>query len=331
MSKTVASLILICLMKNSLKRWRKKARLFREAFQDCRRFYNSTDRFQDRCTTNAILEGEIIRHYHVIEKGLSMPEFRPGFGGEQLSNLVRIVQQWESQDLPRDNGQYLAAKAVLSAYRSRHKSIKHPAAERVPDSVLMRDQARGGTKPHVPARPSDLEAFARTVRSRASTRSFVPDLVPDRELVSQAIDDARWAPSVCNRQTARVHLYAGEKATELLQFQNGNRGFGHRVPLLLIVTSDLRYFGGINERYQGWIDGGMFAMLLLLGLHARGLGAVALNWSVLNKVDSSIRTPAGLPDYERIIMLIGCGVPESGCVVPVSARRSVSEISNWHF
>jgi nitroreductase len=74
----------------------------------------------------------------------------------------------------------------------------------------------------------------------------------------------------------------------------------------------------------------MFSMLLLLGLHARGLGAVALNWSVLNHTDEMIRKPAAIPPHERIIMMIGCGVPEPDCVVPVSRRRSVSEIARWH-
>jgi nitroreductase len=182
----------------------------------------------------------------------------------------------------------------------------------------------------VPADPADLAAFARNVRSRSSVRSFIPELAPDAQTVNQAIEDALWSPSVCNRQTSRVHLYSGKQAYELLKHQSGNRGFGHRVPLLIIVTSDLRYFSGVNERYQGWIDGGMFAMLLLLGLHARGLGAVSLNWSVLNKNDTAIRKPAGIPDHERIIMMIGCGVPEPDCVVPVSMRRSVEEISHWH-
>lgn len=317
-------------IKKKLKRIRKKTTLYLEAWQDSVRFFKSGNPPSGMDSDQAIVEGEMVRNYHVLEKGLSMPEFRPGFGSEPVTRLVQLVQQWERNQRPLDNRQYLAARAVLAAYRLRHEAIDHSASARVPADLTAPSPSCGGTKPYVPADPADLDAFARTVRSRSSTRSFFTDLVPDQQTVNQAIDDARWSPSVCNRQTARVHLYTGDKAAELLKHQSGNRGFGHRVPLLIIVTSDLRYFSGISERYQGWIDGGMFSMLLLLGLHARGLGAVALNWSVLNKADTAIRQPAGIPDHERIIMMIGCGVPEPDCVVPVSKRRSVEEISHWH-
>jgi len=316
--------------KRVFKRWRKLTYLYLETLKDAHRFLRSGNPLHRESSDHAIREGEIVRNYHVIEKGLSMPEFRPGFGEDQVAHLVGIIQDWERKGLPLDNGQLYAAKAVLMAYRKRHELIGHQAADRIPGSLSAPDPSCGGTKPHVPASPSDLDSFARIVRSRASVRSFIPDQLPDQELVNLAIDDARWSPSVCNRQTARVHLYTGDRAAELLRFQSGNRGFGHRVPLLMIVTSDLRYFSGINERNQGWIDGGIFSMLLLLGLHARGLGAVALNWSVLNHTDEMIRKPAAIPPHERIIMMIGCGVPEPDCVVPMSRRRSVSEIARWH-
>lgn len=321
---------LVALVKKRLKRIRKKFRLCVEVWHDSGRYFRSGNPASGMDCNEAIIEGEMIRNYHVIEKGLSMPEFRPGFGAEPVTRLVQLVRRLELDQRPADNRQHLAAKAVLVTYRERHQAIGHVAAGRVPAELVTPEPACGGTKAHVPANPADLEAFARTVRTRSSVRNFIPDRAPDMQTVNQAIDDARWSPSVCNRQTARVHLYTGDKATEMLKHQSGNRGFGHRVPLLIIVTSDLRYFSGVNERYQGWIDGGMFAMLLLLGLHARGLGAVSLNWSVLNKNDTAIRKPAGIPDHERIIMMIGCGVPEPGCVVPVSMRRSVEEISHWH-
>lgn len=99
--------------------------------------------------------------------------------------------------------------------------------------------------------------------------------------------------------------------------------------MVIIVTSDLRYFTGTVERYQSWIDGGMFSMLLLLALHAKGLGAVALNWSVTNERDSALHEAMSLPEYERVIMLIGCGYPSPDGLVPVSKRRSPEKITRW--
>jgi nitroreductase len=144
-----------------------------------------------------------------------------------------------------------------------------------------------------------------------------------------AVDLAMRSPSVCNRQTARIHVFTGEDAQRALSFQSGNRGFGHRIPMVIIVTSDLRYFTGTAERYQGWIDGGMFSMLLLLALHAQGLGAVSLNWSVNNERDRELRNAVAIPEYERVIMLIGCGFPSPDGLVPVSSRRLATDVASW--
>jgi nitroreductase len=98
---------------------------------------------------------------------------------------------------------------------------------------------------------------------------------------------------------------------------------------VIIVTSDLRYFTGTAERYQGWIDGGMFSMLLLLALHAQGVGAVSLNWSVNNERDRELRNAVAIPEYERVIMLIGCGHPTPEALIPVSARRRADDVVSW--
>jgi hypothetical protein len=48
-----------------------------------------------------------------------------------------------------------------------------------------------------------------------------------------------------------------------LSYQNGNSGFGHTVPALFVITSDMRIFEKSGERNQGWVDGGLFAMALV--------------------------------------------------------------------
>lgn len=71
-------------------------------------------------------------------------------------------------------------------------------------------------------------------------------------------------------------------------------------------------------------------MTLLLGLHAHGLGAVPLNWSVVNATDRKFHRVAKIPAHERIAMLVGCGHPTDDVVVPVSRRRPVDSILRWH-
>jgi nitroreductase len=274
------------------------------------------------------LESDIIRLYHVVEKGLSMPAFRPRAGADTVRQLQLSLSRWKGPDGP----QIQSARAVLAAYHKKHEELGIGI-----EDVLATDgipacgpEATGGVKPYQPQAAEDREAFMRVMKGRVSVRNFDSGRAPSLETLERAVAAAMSSPSVCNRQTWKAHCYTGSKAQELLALQNGNRGFGHTIPTIFVVTSDLRLFTGTSERYQAWIDGGMFAMSLLLGLHAEGLGAVALNWSVLNKRDRELRKAACIPEYERIIMLIGCGYPADGACVPVSTRRAIGDVFITH-
>jgi nitroreductase len=312
-----------------LRRW---FLLYREVFLDGRRFLTAVPFYGvEKGNEDAYLEGAIIRQYHVVEKGLAMPEFRPGFGVSTVRALIKDLEKWKQLGLEL-NEQFSAGQAVLRAYRDYHARIGFDL-EGLFDGVDLEGgchSGAGGAKEFRPLTADFREAFEHVCRSRASVRTFEPEKIPNREQILEAIALASRAPSVCNRQTARAHVYTGPVIQELLKFQNGNRGFGHRVPLLFVVTSDLRLFTGVDERYQAWIDGGMFAMLLLLALHAQGLGAVALNWSVKNRSDVALRKAGDIPSHERIIMLIGCGYPEEGALVPVSQRRPAEKMVRFH-
>lgn len=279
---------------------------------------------------SAHLQSDIIRLYHVIEKGLSMPEFRPRAGSNSVKQLHSSLQIWQG---PCDT-QISSAWKVLAAYRDRHLNLGIDISDIIPDDFKVPEQcdttACGGVKPYHAPKPEECEAFFNVMRSRASIRNFDTKRIPEESILAHAVTTAMSTPSVCNRQTWKAHLYRGQKAQNLLKFQNGNRGFGHTIPALFIITSDLSMFTGTSERYQAWIDGGMFSMSLLLALHAEGLGAVSLNWSVLNKRDQQLRKEAKIAGYERVIMLIGCGYPSRHLCVPVSTRRPTVDVFISH-
>ncbi len=280
------------------------------------------------------LESLVIRLYHVIEKGLVIPdhEFRPDFASSMVDQLVGILKAEPELEHFVSPKQIAAARTALQAYVKRHAEMGLPTAADIPTSVLP-------TATHPPRKavrsvsiptPEDACAFTRVITSRASLRDFRPDQPPSPEAIEQAVDIARWTPSVCNRQAWRVHYYTGPIVQKLLALQSGNRGFGHRIPALIIVTSDLRLFVDPIERYQAWIDGGMFAMSLLLALHSGRIGAVPLNWAVLNSRDNALRKAADIPAWERIIMMIGCGFPKDDAIAAASTRRTAAEILRRH-
>ena len=61
----------------------------------------------------------VIMAYHVVEKGLSMPERRLGFGHDAVLELISLIRNY-SEKFPQ-NDQILHAISVLDAYREMHR------------------------------------------------------------------------------------------------------------------------------------------------------------------------------------------------------------------
>jgi hypothetical protein len=112
----------------------------------------------------------------------------------------------------------------------------------------------------------------------------------------------------------------------LLSYQNGNRGFGDRASKVLIVASNLEHFASVGERYQGWIDGGMFAMSLFYALHSLGLGTCCLNWCVKHAQDRNLKESAGIAESDLVIMMIVVGHLPEEFKVAQSPRKPIHEV-----
>ena len=311
-----------------------RLRLHREGWKDSNRYYRAAS-WAGPVKANYLghTEADMIRHYHVVEKGLAMPEFKPKSGVAVVKNLGVLVCAWERNGGSLDSKQYLAALSALQAYWQRHVDMGIDVSDFVVDVKFANseeDEPLGGVS--IPKLPNagDQEVVDRVMRSRRSMRIFRDDQEPADEELRAAIKSSISTPSVCNRQTWRVHIYKGENAQRVLACQTGNRGFGHTIPIVMIVTVDMRYFSEVAERYQPWVEGGLFSMSLMLALHARGIGNVALNWSRNNADDEILRDVAHLETYERVIMLIGCGYPVEGVSVPISCRNEVESFIHWH-
>ena len=301
---------------------------YREWFLDAKAYLkSSTVLGYIHCHAGQQKESELTRLYHSLEKGLCMPDFHPRSGESTVRCLIAILA--DNETLQEMNaGQVAAARSVLHAYRARHDQLGVDVSDFC--AGWTEDMPESSFRQWSPVSEKDATTFSRVMMSRKSIRNFKTDRIPDRPIIETAIRQAITSPSVCNRQTWRVHAFQGDKTQQLLALQSGNRGFGHTIPLLLIITSDMRSFTGAEERYQPWIEGGLFSMSLLLALHAQGLGAVALNWSVRNKVDLTLHQRAGIPAHERVILMIGCGFPVEGALVPASKRRDESSILDWN-
>jgi nitroreductase len=273
---------------------------------------------------------------HRIEKGLALPAPRPGFGIDAVTSLIECVDAYLAEFGWDDT--IAAGTDALSAYRdfnARHQVLM-PMVDHALGRLRMVGGIQGlpiaGTKNVTRAEivgtlPDDLSAF---FASRHSVRQFAPHAVA-QDLIVRAIRMAQKTPSVCNRQAWKVHVFSEpEQKREILKFQNGNRGFGDTASHLLIITVDLQHFTSAGERTQCWIDGGLFAMSVVYALHSLGLGTCMLNWSVLKETDRAVRTVAGIPDSQVIIMMIVVGNLPDEFTVAYSLRKGLEDVIVVH-
>ncbi|NVK21498.1 MAG: nitroreductase family protein [Kangiellaceae bacterium] len=276
------------------------------------------------------LQGRLLQKAHSIEKGLSMPEPRDFFGLKALRELEGLIRQYEQRGLDENHISIRKARGVIGAYFERHEGLEIPE-----EIARFRPLAKGLTT--VPgigtveltragqaaAAAGDLESV---MRSRRSTRIFAPGDVSSED-IQAAVSLAGTTPSVCNRQSARVYSVRDPELKEkMLALQGGSRGFGHHIDTLLVVTSDMSNFRDGRERNQGFVDGGMFAMSLLLALHHRGLGTCPLNWSADRTKNEKLISLLSLPKTDLIIMMIGVGQLPEEFHVAASPRREISDL-----
>jgi nitroreductase len=277
------------------------------------------------------LEAQITKNYHILEKGLSMPEIKEKFGKEAATNLLIQCEKYVKFGYSLDNNQFLSAIKVLEKYLEynwQFLDLKEHFNQIVNSLNLQMDHVDGGAKclSKEDIYQSIKKDFKEFSANRYSIRNFSDEEV-DEKILIDAIRIAQKTPSVCNRQSSKVYIVRKKDLIQkVLSYQNGNRGFGHLVNKLLIVTTDIRYFIGGSERNQPYIDGGMFAMSLLYGLHYYGLGACPLNWCTNYRKDKKFKKMFGINDCENIIMIIAIGHLKDKFKVAVSQRRNLEDI-----
>jgi nitroreductase len=271
--------------------------------------------------------------FHSIEHGLSLSEPRPGFGRDKVASLLRKTRAYV-QAFGADASAASALK-VLDAYvafnREAAVDVTELAAEldRLNAELAFRElPVKGGTEEVLAEQIRqfagfDFNAF---MDARHSVRQYA-DRPVDPAVIARAVRAAQQAPSVCNRQACRVYAFteAGDKA-RVLSYQSGNRGFGHEIGVVMVVTANMAHMNLIGERYQHWIDGGLFAMTLALAYHAQGLGTCMLNWSVTKEIDQAMRRCVGIPDNEAVITMMGAGHLKDEFRVPRSQRKPIEDV-----
>lgn len=282
---------------------------------------------KDATSYSAILTME----YHKLEKAISLPSPKKLYGKSISIKIIDLISNNSVFALECLEDTHIALK-VLEDYCkviARTDDVENlETAESVSRKVQELSKMLPSTIATFPSGvlpgqvlTDDFEYFLQLNKNRKSIRNFSNESVP-REKIFNAVDAAKYTPSVCNRQPWKIYyLDCSKKIVNALRFQNGNSGFREKIPGLIIVTSSSKHFPLSGERNQLWIDGGMFSMNLLFSLHASGLGACALNWGNDSFIDIQAKESIGIKSDESIIMMIAVGYPNENYKVCVSHRK----------
>jgi len=279
--------------------------------------------------------GQLSVYAHALEKGLSHADLRMPFGHLPMANMLTVLRKHLVAGQVEDErvGLAIATGQSVVEEHARH-GVQLPGHAQELQDILNRtlDSKQPGPVATVGARVESgdraaihSEEFATFVRSRHSVRNFSSATV-DPASISEAVATAVHSPSSCNRQPWKVHV-ASEPTSirKLLELQGGLRGWD-QPGKLLVVAADSAMYGNPYERVAPYVDGGLFAMTLVLALHAEGMATCMLNANQPPSVLSEVHTLLGMDPSELIVCYIALGYPKDSFRVPVSARVPVSSV-----
>lgn len=269
------------------------------------------------------LSHKTIIEAHTIEKGLALPNPRPYFGVGKINGLLDMNENWS----PPDGD--LSRSMLIAALRDYQEAFRHLP---VPNVVLFNrintflsdkdvNGAVGGSRKGI-FRASEANFAAITfLQSRFSVREFDSKQISEEELF-KIVTLAQRAPSQCNRQSSRLHIYRDRsKIDQLLALQGGARGFSDQVPNLFVVTSEITAWGGPQQRNQPYVDGGIYATMLLLSLDALGFVSCPLNLAISNRTERTIKAIGEIPSRERLIVMVAAGYPPDHMISAAQSPR----------
>jgi len=269
-----------------------------------------------------------VKAYHSIEKSLSFKNRKVGAGWQAAVDFVGYMKKHKPLN---DNLVFHEKIGIGVVHKLINVSVEEGGEIRkdVSDFVgqFYAYESTGGVIENFEGElaKGKLNSPEDFFFSRYSVRDFMKQKL-EMDIVLRALKLATKTPSVCNRES--YYVYYTDKKNEIakiLGLQNGNRGFGDGIPGIVIVTADLGAFSSQIERYQHWIDGGMYAMSLVYAFHSLGVGVCCLNWSQSFLKDIKARRLLDINDSHNIIMLLAVGYPATNLRVCASPRGPIED------
>lgn len=267
---------------------------------------------------------------HVLEKGLTMPKMRLGFGYDRVRDIIKRL----NVIIKKCDANYVEVQAALmdlKQYLDVHRVANfelpddiRKGIENLVNKITIDDENCFAISKEDYFKPTSN--FFEFANSRHSVRWFA-DTPVDEDKLLLAIKLAQTAPSACNRQATRVKIISSPEAKELCcLLQKGNRGFGDKADKWLLITTDLHDWSQSTALSMGYIDAGIFTMNLLYSLHHYGFVACTLNAHLDIDKYKQLYDELNLPESELPVVFIVVGNPTDSFMIPKSRRLHLEDI-----
>jgi nitroreductase len=308
---------------------RKRIALSRSFYMDKKLYIKHSSVFKK--DTYKKIESEITLRYHSIEKGFLHNPIRYRFAKTRVEELLNYLK-YDDVKLHIRDVQIQSAILNLCVYYELHLNNNIDISDffTLQEYEILKNKLSINEQPVKYHTSSDyfnfrLSNFEQFAKSRCSVRNFTGEKI-SKDVLGKVVDLANQAPTVCNRQGVSVNLVDNkDKIDEILSIQGGLKGYSDSLSQLIVLTSDRSYFYSIGERYQLYIDGGIYLMNLLYALHYYEIAACPAHWGMPIEADIKVQKIIGLNDSEKIICLIAIGKPVDKFKTTLSLRRSFNE------
>lgn len=261
------------------------------------------------------LRAKITFHYHSIEKGLSNPKFREGFGVYAFTQLFFAMDKYLEGGYPTNDSRFQEAISTVESYISKHDTLNFPIPEvktkfEEYKNFAINEYANAGGSTII--KNEDLvdypnANFKTLALNRYSIRDFGKESVETSDIL-EAVKISTKTPSVCNRQSTRVYYVKNEELlNNIFHLQGGLTTHGENLQGMLLVTADRKYMNGPHERNQTYIDGGMFLMSLVYSLTSKNIATCVLNADFSLEKEKKTRESLNISDSEDLIAFVAVG------------------------
>lgn len=284
---------------------------------------------------------EILMLTHAIEKGFSLKNVRVDFGVAKMKTLVNLLSNYIKKYGYDDN--LRVPFSLIFAYQ-KFREDHHNMTDELRTLFLNADSlvaqtghqrseyTLAGTITVKRQEMINLEnaGFEVLSNKRHAVRNFESFGGADLDgSLREAINMAKYAPSACNRQAYRVHVYKGEEKTRVLKAQGSAGPFSEDAEMAIIITGDMnRYYS--FEQHLMYVDASLFAMSLMNALTAKGIANIPLTQCIKRKVLNQIKKKFNIPKNEMPIIMLAIGQYPEEVKVARSERLEYSAFTTYH-